>query len=112
MGNINIIWDPLYWKVIDEGLNRDDLDDILYKVIIGEGEDQGYYEIYEFISKINYDKILSKEYNIEKFPYSSNKILLFDKEGYLIPLVKTKETKKEELSIYQNEIIRKKIKRK
>ena len=112
MGSINIIWDPLYWRVIDEGLNKDNLEDILYKVVIGEGEDEGYYEIYEYISKDNYDKILSKEYNIEKFPYSFNKILLFDKNGFLIPLVRTKEINKEELSVYQKEIIKKKIKRK
>ena len=112
MENINIIWDSLYWRVIDEVLNRDDLEDILYKVVIGEGEDNSYYEIYEYISKDNYNKILSKEYNVEKFPYSINKILLFDKLGFLIPLVKTKEINKEELSAYQNEIVKKKIKSK
>lgn len=111
MGSINIIWDPLYWKIIDEGLNRDDLNDIIYKVIIGEGEDESYYEIYEYISKINYDKILSKEYRIEKFPYSINKILLFDENGCLIPLVKTKVINKEELSVYQKDIIKKKNKK-
>ena len=112
MGSINIIWDPLYWKVIEEGLNRDDLNDILYKVIIGEGEDESYYEIYEYMSKINYEKILNRTYKIEKFPYSRNKILLFDEEGCLIPLVKTKEKNKEELNSYQKEIVKKKIKRK
>ena len=101
MGSINIIWDPLYWRVIDEGLNKDNLEDILYKVVIGEGEDEGYYEIDEYISKENYDKILSKEYSIEKFPYSINKILLFDKDGCLIPLIKTKEINISLLSTYQ-----------
>ena len=112
MGSINIIWDPFRWKVIAEGLNRDDLNDILYKVVVGEGEDECCYEIYEYISKIYYEKILNKTYKIEKFPYSINKILLFDEDGYLIPLVKTKEINKEELSAYQKEIINKKIKRK
>lgn len=112
MGSINIIWDPLYWKVIEEGLNRDDLNDILYKVIIGEGEDESYYEIYEYMSKINYEKILNRTYKIEKFPYSINKLLLFDEDGCLIPLVRTKEINKEELSTYQKEIVKKKIKRK
>ena len=49
MGSINFIWEPNCWRIIDEGLNRDDLNEILYKVIIGEGEEESYYEIYEII---------------------------------------------------------------
>lgn len=112
MGSINFIWEPNCWRIIDEGLNRDDLNEILYKVIIGEGEEESYYEIYEIISKTNYEKIINGIYKVEKFPYSINKILLFDEDGYLIPLISTKEIKTEELSTYQREIVKKKIKRK
>ena len=112
MGSINIVFDPIYWKIVDEKLNIDDFNDVLYKVMIGLGEEDSVYEICELISKDNYDKILNKTYKIEKFPYSRNKILLFDEEGCLIPLVKTKEINKEELNTYQKEIVKKKIKRK
>lgn len=120
METVNIIWEPSSWQVIEEELNKDDLNDILYKVMIGIGEEDSLYEIYELISKTNYDKILNKTYKIEKFPYSKNKILLFDEDNCLIPLVKTNNIIKEELSTYQKEIVnknyinldKKKIKRK
>lgn len=108
MENINIVFDPIYWKIVDEKLNIDDFSDVLYKVMIGLGEEDSVYEIYELISKDNYDKLLNNIYEIEKFPYSINKILLFDNEGSLIPLIKTQELKKEKLSSYQKEIVNKK----
>ena len=43
MGRINLIWEPLYWKIELEGINKNNPNDIIYKMIIGEGEDNGYY---------------------------------------------------------------------
>lgn len=107
MGRINLIWEPLYWKIELEGINKNNPNDIIYKMIIGEGEDNGYYEITEYISKTNYEKVLNHVYNIEKFPYSEIPILLFDEERCLIPLVKNTDLDLEKLSFYQREIINK-----
>lgn len=107
MGSINLVWDPIYWRLKEEGINRDNPNDIILNMIIGEGEDESYYEITMLISKINYEKILNKKYKIEKFPYSEIKVLLFDEEDYLIPLVIGDKIDLNKLSTYQREVLNK-----
>lgn len=107
MGTINLIWPPLYWRVNLEGINKDDPTDIVYKMIIGVGEDESYYEIEEFISKSNYENILNNKYKLESFPYSEIKLILFDENGSIIPLVKGKEFDFSKLNDYQKEVIKK-----
>lgn len=60
MGRINTIYDPINWKIDLEGKSKILEDDIIYKMIIGDGEDYYYYEISELISKYNYDNIIGK----------------------------------------------------
>ena len=60
MGRINTIYDPINWKIDLEGKSKILEDDIIYKMIIGDGEDCYYYEISELISKYNYDNIICK----------------------------------------------------
>lgn len=88
MGRINIIWNPIYWKVFFEGKNRMADDDIIYKMVIGFGEDYESYEIIEFISKENYENIINGKYSIKVFPYSEIPILLFNEYHELIPLIR------------------------
>ena len=107
MGRINLIWPPLNWRINLKGINKDDPTDVVYEMIIGEGEDESYYEITEFISKDNYENILSNKYKLEIFPYSEIKLILFDENGYIIPLVKEKEFNYSKLNDYQKEIIKK-----
>ena len=59
MGRINFIWKPKDWKIDIEGINKNIPNDIVYRMIIGCGDDEGYYEIYEFISKANYENIIN-----------------------------------------------------
>ena len=47
MGRINTIYDPINWKIDLEGKSKILEDDIIYKMIIGDGEDYYYYEISE-----------------------------------------------------------------
>ena len=89
MGSINTVWSPKHWYSILEGINKNDKNDIVYNMVIGEGEDYpNYYNITQFISKSNYERILSGVYSIKTFPYSNNTILLFDENKNIIPLVK------------------------
>lgn len=108
MGKINSIWQPSYWKIILEGKNKKDLTDIVYKMIIGEGVDENYYEIVEFISKDNYENILNNRYNIEIYPYSEIQLILFDENGLVIPLVKEDEFDFNKLNDYQKKVIKEK----
>lgn len=39
MGRINTIYDPINWKIDLEGKSKILEDDIIYKMIIGDGED-------------------------------------------------------------------------
>lgn len=107
MGKINLIWPPLYWKTILEGINRDNPSDIVYEMIIGEGEDESYYEITEFISKENYENIINNKYKLEVFPYSEIKVILFDENGAVIPLVKEKYFDFSKLNEYQKGMLTK-----
>ena len=41
----------MYWKVCLEGKSKLIENDVIYKMVIGDGEDYQIYEIIEFISK-------------------------------------------------------------
>ena len=58
MRRINFIWNSKDWKIDIEGINKNIPNDIVYRMIIGCGYDEEYYEIYEFISKDNYENII------------------------------------------------------
>ena len=101
MGSISKIFKPEDWKKELEGKSKILENDIIYKMVIGSCEDYVYYEITEFISKINYGNIINKKYKIEIFPYAKLPILLFDEENNLIPLVKGNELLLENLNTSQ-----------
>lgn len=105
IGRINTIWNPEYWKICFEGKSKIIENDIIYKLIIGDGEDYQYYEITEFISKDNYDNIIKGNYFIKCFPYAKMPILLFDERQELTPLVIGCQINFDELSKEQNEYI-------
>lgn len=88
MGRINYIWNPRNWKKILEGKSKVLAKDVIYKMVIGVGEDTEPYEIIEFISKENYDNIINGVYSMQTFPYAEMPILLFDENNLLIPLVR------------------------
>ena len=101
------MWRPKYWYSILEGINRNDKNDIVYNMVIGEGEDYpNYYNITHFISKINYERILSGAYSVKAFPYSNNVILLFDENNNIIPLVKNTNIGLINLSEEQEKVIK------
>lgn len=106
MGRINFIWKPKDWKIDIEGINKNIPNDIVYRMIIGCGDDEGYYEIYEFISKANYENIINNNYKILTFPYSIIHILLFDEKGNCILLVKCRKIEYDSLSSYQKRILK------
>ena len=106
MGSINKIWDPINWKVVLKGESKITKQDIIYKMIIGDGIDYQYYEIYKFISKENYENILNGKYQIKTFPYAEESVLLFDENRELIPLVKGTKHKYDELDEIQKEYVR------
>ena len=73
MGCIYWIYQPQDWKIKFKGNNKNVDNDIVYNMIIGEFDDEitaG--EITMWISKVNYDKIMSNEYVVTKSPYSAN----------------------------------------
>lgn len=91
MGSIQHIYDPENWRIIYKGKSKISDDDYIYQMIIGYCDgDLSSGEICIFISKQNYENILSGIYSIKKFPYAFQKIILFDKENNIIPLVKGK----------------------
>ena len=80
MGCICWIDKPQDWKIKFKGNNKNVDNDIVYNMIIGEFDDEitaG--EITMWISKVNYDKIMSNEYAVTKSPYSARPIRIFDK---------------------------------
>lgn len=94
MGSINTIWKPKYWYVKNEGISKIDKEDIIYDMVIGEGWDYEDYEITAFISKVNYEKLISGEYSVKTFPHTSNPVIIFDKNNDIIPLVKNSHENK------------------
>ena len=62
--------------------------DYIYQMVIGWCVDDLYCgEFIEFISKRNYDKIVDGKYFFLVFPYSNQKIVLFNENNDVIPLV-------------------------
>lgn len=105
MGGINRIWPLISWKIIKEGQNKKLENDIVYQMIIGDGEDYNHFEITEFISKNNYENLLIGRYTIEKYPYSEVPVLLFNEEKQLIPLVNNMLIPLEKLTEFQKKKI-------
>lgn len=91
MGSVQYIYNPEDWITVLKGKSKIVEDDYVYQMIIGYCFDEvSSGEISIFISKQNYENILNGVYSIEKFPYSIQKIILFDKENNVVPLVKGK----------------------
>ena len=89
MGSINDIYPPLEWKVILKGKSKLVKDDYIYRMVIGYCYDEvSSSEISIFISKQNYENILSGNYSVIKNPYGMQKIIITDKDNNIIPLVK------------------------
>ena len=106
MGSIQHIYSPEKWKIILEGKSRIIADDYIYKMVIGWCDDElSSGEITEFISKENYDNILNGKFFVKAFPYSLQKIIVFDKDNNIIPLVKGKQD--EEYTSTQKEYVKK-----
>jgi len=81
MGSINHIYSPNKWEIVGE--NED-----TYQMMIGSSDDDlsfGY--LYIFISKENYNNILNGKYSYKTFPYSEEKIVIYDKYMNKIPLL-------------------------
>ena len=95
MGSINSISSIDRWKVLLKGESKILKDDIIYQVMIGFCDDgNDYYDLVEFISKENYDKLMNREYSFKAFPYSNQKIIIFDENNNIVPLVKGREDEK------------------
>ena len=106
MGSINKMFEPKKWQIILKGNNIKNHNDIVYRMIVGTGEDYYNYFITEFISKINYEKILTGEYHVKMFPYSEKTILLFDENNKVIPLVRYTNIDINDLTREQKETIK------
>ena len=89
MGSISVIWNPKSWMVFNQGESSRIQGDLVYQMIIGEGEDANHkhYTFVEWISKTNYEKIIDGTYTLLRFPNSEIKVLLFNECGKLISLV-------------------------
>ncbi len=87
MGRINHIWRPKDWKIELRGINRRLDGDIVYKMIIGKGSDMEIYDITEFISEINYERIIQEIYEVKVFPYAEIPVLLINDKKEVISLV-------------------------
>lgn len=105
MGKDKIINHFDKWKIELMGDNRYFEDDIVYKVKVGYDIRSGH-EIYQYISKDNYDALLAGVYHINIFSCEEEIILLFDEFNNLIPLVKGMEINYEKLTIGQKLFIR------
>ncbi len=93
MGNISKIFDPKSWIISNQGESNLLEGDYIYEMIIGEGESDNHvhYYIIEWISKNNYEKILDGTYTLLSFPDAATKLLLFDENKDVIPLVNGNE---------------------
>ena len=89
MGSIQHIYSPDKWKIVLEGRSKIVLDDYIYKLVIGNCDDElSYGPIYEFISKEVYENILNGKYSYKIFPYSVQKLVVYDENNNVISLVK------------------------
>lgn len=106
MGSINNIYKIERWKVLLKGNSKIKEGDIIYQVTIGCCDDGNeYYDLVEFISKDNYDNLMTGKYSFKAFPYSNQKIIIFDENNNIIPLVNNR--KDEEYSPNQIEFVKK-----
>lgn len=101
MESLNRIWDPKEWYVESMDMNLLDSSDVVYTMIIGTGDDCYGESIEILISKDNYKKILTGEYTYFVYPYLKPKLLLFDINGNLVPLVKNTIINEDHLSLEQ-----------
>ena len=106
MGSMQYIYSPENWKIILRSKSKISSDDYIYQVIIGWCDDEiAPGVICEFISKENYDNILKGNISVKSFPYNSQKIILFDKDDNIIPLLKFKSSEE------HNNKVKKKLKK-
>ena len=106
MGSIRHIYSLKNWKVIYGSKSKINKDDYIYQISIGYCEDElDSGEICLFISKENYDNLLSGKYFAKIFPYCNQKIIIFNNDYNVIPLIKGK--KDEEYETSQKEYIKK-----
>ncbi len=106
MGLINNIFNIERWRITQKGVSKILKDDIIYEVIIGCCDDANeYFELIELISKENYDNLMNGKYRFAKFPYSNQKIIIFDENNNIVPLVKGRDD--EEYSDTQKQYIKK-----
>ena len=89
MESLCVLWEPKSWIVVNQGENSFLKGDLIYQMMIGEGEDEHrlHYSYIEYVSKTVYDKIIDGTYSLVKFPNPDIKVLLFDENGELISLV-------------------------
>ena len=105
MGSMQTIYKLEKWVIEEERESKINSEDTVCKVIIGYYQDEftsG--NIWEFISKDNYENLISGNFTHKVFPYSVQKILIFDKEGNVVTLVKDKPD--DEYSFSQKEFIK------
>ena len=107
MGTISVVWDPKSWLVFNQGMSSFLEGDLIYQMIIGEGENQNHlhYSFIENVSQENYEKILDGTYKVVSFPNSYLKALLFDENGKLISFIKGTEVDDMYLDEAQLEVI-------
>ena len=98
---MNEIYNINLWQVVFEGQNKLLPEDSVYQMIIGHRDTKDISEITTFISKINYENLLNGVYHMRIYPYAIEKILLFDEENNLIPLVNGFEINLDNLNFYQ-----------
>jgi len=106
MGSIYSVSSSDRWKVSLKGKSKILENDIIYQVIIGFCDDgNDYYDLVEFISKENYDNLMNGKYTFKAFPYSNQKIIIFDENNNIVPLVKGRDD--EEYTPSQIEYVKK-----
>lgn len=107
MGNFNVIWNPKSWICFNQGMSSCVPGDIIYQMVIGEGEDHHHlhFQFVENISKENHENVVNDVYKLVTFPDADVKVLLFDDNNNLIPLVKGTVVHKELFNEEQNEYI-------
>ena len=72
MGSINNVHEIDRWNISREDQNEKVKDDIICEVMIGSCSDGNeYYNIFEYISKENYIKLMKGEYTYKIFPHSN-----------------------------------------
>lgn len=89
MGSIQHVYSPDKWEIVMEGKSKIVPDDYIYKLVIGNCYDElSYGLIYEFISKEVYESILNGKYSYKAFPYSVQKLVVYDENKNAVSLVR------------------------